>query len=95
VVTESPKRPYPKRRRAALEAETRQRITEAAVKLHGTVGPARTTVKAVAEEAGLQRATVYRHFPHEEALFAACSTHYTSLNSRPTPGKRKGSVNNS
>jgi AcrR family transcriptional regulator len=78
-------RRYRKRRRAELEAKTRQRITEAAVKLHGTIGPARTTIKGVAEEAGVQRATVYRHFPDEESLFAACSSHWAQLNPPPDP----------
>lgn len=77
------KRPYRKRRRAQLEDETRLRITEAAVDLHGTVGPARTTISAVAERAGVQRATVYRHFPDEEALFGACSAHW--LAGHPLP----------
>jgi AcrR family transcriptional regulator len=53
------------------------------MELHGTVGPARTTVSAVAELAGVQRATVYRHFPDEEALFAACSAHWYSLHPPP------------
>ena len=66
--------------------ETRQRITEAAVALHGTVGPARTTISAVADRAGVQRATVYRHFPDEESLFAACSGHWAALNPAPDPG---------
>ena len=78
-------RRYRKRARAEAEADTRRRITEAAVKLHGTVGPARTTIKGVAEEAGVQRATVYRHFPDEEALFAACSAHWAGLNPPPKP----------
>jgi AcrR family transcriptional regulator len=84
-------RPYRKRRRAEQEERTRQRITEAAlpvwaaVKLHGTVGPARTTVSGVAREAGVQRATVYRHFPDEESLFAACSAHYWAANPMPDP----------
>jgi AcrR family transcriptional regulator len=82
---DSSRRAYTKRRRAELEAETRQRITEAAVKLHGTVGPARTTVKAVAAEAGVQRATVYRHFPDAESLFMACSSHWASLKAPPDP----------
>ena len=73
---EKAKRRYRKRRRAEQEDQTRLRITEAAVDLHGTVGPARTTVSAVAERAGVQRATVYRHFPDDEALFAACSAHW-------------------
>src|SRR5687768_9128429 len=81
--TQSTRRPYRKRLRAEHEAETRRRITEAAMKLHGTIGPARTTVKSVAEEAGVQRATVYRHFPTDESLFAACSAHWAGLNPPP------------
>lgn len=77
------KRQYRKRRRAELEDETRLRITEAAVDLHGSLGPAKTTISAVAERAGVQRATVYRHFPDEEALFGACSTHW--LGQHPLP----------
>jgi AcrR family transcriptional regulator len=76
-------RKYTKRRRAESEQETRLRITEAAVALHGSVGPARTTISAIADKAGVQRATVYRHFPDEKTLFAACSGHYTALNPPP------------
>src|SRR5215217_674956 len=77
------RRPYRKRRRAQLEEETRLRITEAAVDLHGTVGPARTTLSAVAERAGVQRHTVYRHFPTDTDLFGACSAHYLTANPLP------------
>ena len=77
------KRPYRKKRRAELEAETRLRITESAVELHGTVGPARTSVSAVAEHAGVRRSTVYRHFPDEAALFRACSSHYRAAHPMP------------
>lgn len=77
------RRPYRKRRRAESEEQTRRRITEAAVELHGTIGPARTTVKAVADLAGVQRATVYRHFPDEFALFGACSAHWASQHPLP------------
>src|SRR4029079_10451309 len=76
-------RKYTKRRRAESEQETRLRITEAAVALHGSVGPARTTISAIGDKAGGQRATVYRHFPDEETLFAACSGHYAALNPPP------------
>jgi AcrR family transcriptional regulator len=76
-------REYTKRLRAEQEAATRERITEAAVKLHGSVGPARTTVSGVAKEAGVQRATVYRHFPDEESLFAACTAHYWARHPLP------------
>jgi AcrR family transcriptional regulator len=77
------RRRYRKRRRAEHEAETRRRITEAAVKLHGTVGPAKTTVSGIAREAGVQRATVYRHFPDEDAIYAACTSHYNALHPPP------------
>lgn len=78
-----PKRRYRKQRRAELEDKTRRRITEAAVELHGSLGPARTTISAVAERAGVQRATLYRHFPDEEALFDACSSHWAAEHPRP------------
>jgi AcrR family transcriptional regulator len=80
---ESPKRKYELRKRADAMADTRQRITEAAMELHGTVGPARTTVSAVADRAGVQRHTVYRHFPTEEVLYAACSAHFLATNPWP------------
>jgi AcrR family transcriptional regulator len=77
------KRPYKMKRRAEQEEETRLRITESAMELHGTVGPARTSISAVAERAGVRRSTVYRHFPDEAALFSACSTHWMTLNPPP------------
>jgi len=77
------KRKYELKQRAVEMAETRRRITEAAVELHGTVGPARTTLSAVAERAGVQRHTVYRHFPTEAELFVACSVHYFTANPWP------------
>jgi AcrR family transcriptional regulator len=77
------KRPYKMKRRAELEAQTRQRITESAIELHGTLGPARTSIKAVAEHAGVPRSTVYRHFADEEVLFGACSAHWAMENPPP------------
>src|SRR5215831_17710870 len=77
------KRPYRMKRRAELEAETRLRITESAVELHGTLGPARTSISAVAERAGVRRSTVYRHFPDEAALFDACTAHWSAANPLP------------
>jgi AcrR family transcriptional regulator len=77
------KRPYKMKRRAEQEEETRLRITESAMELHGSVGPARTSISAVAERAGVRRSTVYRHFPDETALFNACSTHWITLNPPP------------
>jgi AcrR family transcriptional regulator len=78
-----PRRKYELKRRAADMAETRRRIIEAAVELHGTIGPARTTVTSVAERAGVQRHTVYRHFPSEADLFTACSAHFFEANPLP------------
>lgn len=76
-------RPYRKKRRAELEEQTRLRITESAVELHGTLGPSRTSVSAIAEHAGVPRSTVYRHFADEAALFAACSAHWRAANPPP------------
>lgn len=77
------KRPYVKKRRAELEAGTRRRITESAMELHGTLGPSGTSLSAVAEHAGVRRSTLYRHFPDEAALFAACSAHWSESNPVP------------
>jgi AcrR family transcriptional regulator len=77
------KRPYRKKRRAELEEQTRLRITESAVELHSTLGPSRTSISAVAERAGVRRSTLYRHFPDEEALFTACSSHWRAANPLP------------
>jgi AcrR family transcriptional regulator len=67
------KRTYTLGRRAEQQAETRHRIVEAAVDLHSTIGPALTTISMVAEKAGVQRHTLYAHFPDERSLFLACS----------------------
>jgi AcrR family transcriptional regulator len=66
-------RTYTLKRRAAQQADTRRRIVEAAVDLHSSVGPALTTISMVAERAGVQRHTLYAHFPDERSLFLACS----------------------
>lgn len=79
------KRPYRMKRRAEQEELTRRRITESAAELHGTVGPAHTSISAVADRAGVRRSTVYRHFPDENALFAACTAHWTAENPVPDP----------
>jgi len=76
-------RKYRMIRRAESQLETRRRITESAVALHGTLGPARTTMSAVAEHAGVRRSTLYRHFPDEAALFDACSAHWNAANPPP------------
>jgi AcrR family transcriptional regulator len=81
----SVRRKYELKQRAQEMAETRRRITEAAVELHGTVGPARTTMSAVAERAGVQRHTLYRHFPSEWELFGACARHFFAANPLPDP----------
>jgi AcrR family transcriptional regulator len=66
-------RSYTLKKRAERQAETRQRIVEAAVELHSTIGPAATTISLLAEKAGVQRHTLYAHFPDERSIFQACS----------------------
>jgi AcrR family transcriptional regulator len=77
------KRQYRMMQRAQAEQRTRQRITESTVALHGTLGPARTSVSAVARRAGVRRSTVYRHFPDEHSLFSACTSYWTAANPFP------------
>ena len=76
-------RKYEMKRRAERQKETRRRITEAAVELHQTVGPARTTISAIAEKAGVQRHTYYAHFPELKDLYQACMGHYLEQNPLP------------
>jgi AcrR family transcriptional regulator len=66
-------RTYTLKRRAESQSETRRRIVEAAVELHSTIGPAATTVSMIAEKAGVQRHTFYKHFPDERSMAMACS----------------------
>jgi AcrR family transcriptional regulator len=79
-------RSYRMHHRAESQQQTRLRITESAVELHGTVGPSRTSISAVAAHAGVRRSTVYRHFPDEAALFDACSAHWAAANPPPELG---------
>jgi AcrR family transcriptional regulator len=81
------KRPYRMKARAERQAETRRRIVEAAVDLHASVGPSRTSVSAIAERAGVQRHTVYAHFPDDQALFRACTLHWRGEHPFPTPAE--------
>jgi AcrR family transcriptional regulator len=78
-------RKYEQGQRAESQAETRRRIVEATVELHETVGPARTTISAIAQSAEVQRLTVYRHFADDRALFRACSAHWAAANPLPDP----------
>jgi AcrR family transcriptional regulator len=78
-------RKYEMKRRAERQKETHRRITEAAVELHRTVGPARATVSAIAEKAGVQRHTYYAHFPELKDLYQACTAHNLERNPLPDP----------
>lgn len=71
------------KRRAEHVDQTRQRITDAAIRLHTTIGPASTSIAAVAEAAGVTRLTVYRHFADLDALFQACRGDWRSRNPPP------------
>lgn len=83
-------RRYEQRLRAERQEQTRRRIAAAAAELHGTLGPARTTIAAIAQRAGVQRSTVYRHFPDERALFLACSGHFLEQHPLPDPARWTG-----
>jgi AcrR family transcriptional regulator len=78
-------RTYTLKKRAEQQAETRQRIVAAAVALHGSVGPALTTLSQIAERAGVQRHTLYAHFPDERSLYLACSGFAMERDPLPDP----------
>jgi AcrR family transcriptional regulator len=78
-------RKYELKKRAQRQEETRQRIVEAAVHLHQTVGGQAATISAIADEAGVERLTVYRHFPDERSLLSACTSHYFEQHPPPDP----------
>lgn len=90
MITEMKKRSYTKRKRADQQAATRQRIVEATVALHEELGPRETTISAVAERAGVQRLTVYRHFPDDFTLFEACTSHWLEQHPPPDAGGWQG-----
>jgi AcrR family transcriptional regulator len=77
------KRKYELKARAESQRETRERIVQATMELHKEVGPARTTVAEIARRAGVQRLTVYNHFPEDVALFGACQAHWMDLHPLP------------
>lgn len=79
------KRKYTKTRRAEQQEETRDKIVEAAMALHEELGPRATSISAIAERAGVQRLTVYRHFEDDVAIFQACSSRWFELNPPPGP----------
>ncbi|MDN3521113.1 TetR/AcrR family transcriptional regulator [Halomonas ramblicola] len=78
-------RRYTQRKRAAAREETHERIVEATMQLHEEVGPRATTISAIAQRAGVQRLTVYRHFPDETAVFEACTARWLELHPPPEP----------
>jgi AcrR family transcriptional regulator len=78
-------RRYVLKERAQTQADTRQRIVEATASLHEEIGPKATTISAIAERAGVQRLTVYRHFSNESDLFEACTSHWLALHPPPDP----------
>lgn len=80
-------RPYRMGQRAAAVDATRRRITEAAVRLHTTIGPSRASMSAVADEAGVTRLTLYRHFATKDKLFEACMGHWRALHTPPDPSR--------
>jgi AcrR family transcriptional regulator len=95
------KRKYELKDRARSQEQTRGRIVDALIELHESVGAAGTTVTEVARRAGVNRMTVYKHFPTEAEMVAACTSHWIELHPPPDveawtaiedPGERVGSA---
>jgi AcrR family transcriptional regulator len=77
------KRPYRLKARGDQQQATRLRIIKATAALHDELGPARTTVSEIARRAGVQRLTVYNHFPNEADLLDACGAHWMAEHPLP------------
>ena len=90
LATGASKRQYRLQRRAEQQEETRRRIVDATVALHREVGPARTTISAIAQRAGVERLTVYRHFEDERSMYAACSAQFSAELPLPDPARWVG-----
>lgn len=84
------KRPYRMRRRAESQDQTRLRIVDAIIELHEELGPRASSISAIAERAGVQRLTVYRHFPDDEAVLQACTSEWGRRNPPPDPALWEG-----
>ncbi|HKK05107.1 MAG TPA: TetR/AcrR family transcriptional regulator [Gammaproteobacteria bacterium] len=85
------KRKYTLKQRAEQQQETHDRIVEAAMALHESLGPRNTSISAIAEQAGVQRLTVYRHFASDEELYEACTSRWLELNPPPDPARWQSS----
>lgn len=90
MINEMKKRKYRLKQRAEQQNETRDRIIQATMELHGELGPRNASISAIAERAGVQRLTVYRHFDDEVNLFHACSSRWLELNPLPEPANWMG-----
>ena len=86
-MTDTRRRPYRLQQRRVAMEETRDRIARAAFELHATVGPSQATISAVAERAGVERHTVYRHFPDIVSLMRACTVHGMEVTGLPQPDR--------
>lgn len=90
MITQMSKRKYKLKKRAVKKRRTRDRIVEATVALHQELGPQATTISGIAERAGVQRLTVYRHFPTERDLLGACSSSFIAQHPPPAPNPDEG-----
>jgi AcrR family transcriptional regulator len=90
MINEMKKRKYTQKRRADKQQQTRERIVDAAMFLHEEIGPAATSISALAQHAGVQRLTVYRHFKDDEELFKACTSKWLGLNPPPSLAENVG-----
>jgi AcrR family transcriptional regulator len=77
------KRKYELKARAEAQEATGARIAAAAAGLHQENGIAKTTVADIARRAGVQRLTVYNHFPDLGALLPACTAHWLAEHPQP------------
>jgi AcrR family transcriptional regulator len=78
-------RKYDMGKRAAAVEQTRQRIVDATLALHGEQGIAATSWDDIAARAGVGVGTVYRHFPSLDELIPACGESTMQVVAPPDP----------
>jgi AcrR family transcriptional regulator len=84
------RRRYELGRRAETAGETRRRIVEATFDLHSERGIADTSMKDIAERAGVSVGTVYHHFPSYADAIAACGAYTAEQAPAPTEAVFEG-----
>jgi AcrR family transcriptional regulator len=71
----APRKPASPRKPAGDTTATREKLLRLAARAFGTQGYSATTMRAIAEQAGIEAASIYYHYESKEALVDAVMAH--------------------